>query len=131
MIMLALKIYDSDNDDVSDDNQNLIDADMLKLFIKIQNINWSIRNWKGDTAFDILAKNKVALKIVVGEFKSFISKMMIRKSDDREITKTPLIFALENNLDEHIFKILEQKLKKLLILFYIPDHIHRLVHLPS
>ena len=41
----------------------------------------------------------------MNEVKSSISEM-IRKSDDREITKTPLIFALENDLEEIIIKIL-------------------------
>ena len=31
---------------------------------------------------------------------------MMRKSDDREITKTPLISALENDLEEIIVKVL-------------------------
>ena len=31
---------------------------------------------------------------------------MMRKSDDREVTKTPLIFALENDLEEIVIKIL-------------------------
>ena len=39
------------------------------------------------------------------EIQSSVSEM-IRKSDDREVTKTPLIFALENDLEEIIIKIL-------------------------
>ena len=53
----------------------------------------------------ILESEKV-LQVIAQEVKTSVSGMMTRISDDREITKTPIIFALENNLNENFVKVL-------------------------
>ena len=40
------------------------------------------------------------------ELKIYVSKLMTKRFDDKESTKTPVIFALENDLSDHIVKIL-------------------------
>ena len=53
----------------------------------------------------ILATENV-LQVIEQKVKDSVSKMMIRTFDDREITKTPIIFALEKNLNENLIKVL-------------------------
>ena len=51
-------------------------------------------------------RSKKVLKRAIKVCKSYVSKLMSRKSADGEVTKTSLIFALENNLSKNIVKIL-------------------------
>ena len=79
--------------------------EILKMLMQKREIDWDLTiNDRGDSALDLLVRNEQYEKIVK-EIKSSVSEM-IRKSDDREVTKTPLIFALENDLEEIIIKIL-------------------------
>ena len=78
----------------------------LKLLIYKPGIDWSKENNEGDTALDMILRKKQVFEAVVDEVKSTVSQKMTRKFADREITKTPLIFALENDLEEHFIKVL-------------------------
>ena len=103
----------------------------MKLLLQQKNFDWNRKSLDGLTALTILlmknCSQNIVMKIInktdldvdsdelenydvlqraVRTCKSFVSEMMLRKSIDREITKTPLIFALENNLNKNIIKIL-------------------------
>ena len=79
---------------------------ILRMLIQQPGINWNTENKEGDTGFKIILRNKELFKIVFKDVKAHVSKQMTKKVGDREITKTPVIFALENDLEEHIVKIL-------------------------
>ena len=86
-------------------NKRLTDFRILKMLMHQPEIDWDITiNDDGDSALDLLIKLEYFEKFA-NRVKSSISQMM-RNSDDREVTKTPLIFALENGLEEIIVKVL-------------------------
>ena len=79
---------------------------ILQMLIQQPGINWDIENEEGDTALTLILRNEELFCIVFKSVKSHVSKLMTKKFGDGEITKTPVIFALENDLEEHIVKIL-------------------------
>ena len=104
--------------------------EFIKFLIKQKNIDWNLKNRTGlnilslalkylssdlimmiinvrnlEVNIEDLSSQKVLAR-AIKECKSYVSKMMSRKSTDREVTKTPLIFALENSLNKNIVKIL-------------------------
>ena len=78
--------------------------DILKILMKVS--DWNKSNKYGMTPIECILTTDDILQVVVQEIKVTVSKMMIRTSDDREITKTPIIFALEKILNENIIKVL-------------------------
>ena len=60
----------------------------------------------GMTPIKCILTTENVLRVIVQKVKDTVSKLMIRTSDDREITKTPIIFALEKNLNENLIKVL-------------------------
>ena len=76
------------------------------MLIQQPGINWDLENEEGDTALIIILRNKELFKIVFKDVKDHVSKLMTKNVGNREITKTPVIFALENDLEEHFVKIL-------------------------
>ena len=80
--------------------------EIVKILIQQPGTKWELENGEGETALSVILGNKKLFREVLKEAKSYVSKLMTKKYGDSEVTKTPVIFALENNLREHIVKFL-------------------------
>ena len=78
----------------------------LRILIKHPGLRWDLENKEGETALSLVLRNEELLLALLKELKIYVSKLMTKRFDDIEVTNTPMIFALENDLSDHIVKIL-------------------------
>ena len=95
-------------EDIIEENftENCAFVKIIQILLKKEGIDWKMENGNCENALKVVMRNRQLFLVVYNDIKTHVSKLMNSKFYVTEITKTPIIFALENNLEDHIIQIL-------------------------